>query len=338
MMGGLVHLLLCCGLVLAGRPASATKATEEKQSALGVLETTHKSELDPVARKELETYLRTGLARGEAPLLDRRGDPDCDATCREGFQEAGASHVVRASVEQQSRDYQVKLELIDVKTGEVVGETEATCEICGLDELGELLEGQGALVQTKLRSLDVRAPVLVVTSTPSGAAVQVDGELVGRTPLEREVLPGEHTVRIRRVGYVSEDRRVTMVDGVTQKVTADLKRKPGQRRAIIFGAVSTGVGTALLATGIGLLAVNGREQPGCAPENIDAQGTCKYIFKTVPGGATLAISGAVMATVGVMLLIQNRDLLAGRRTKKHARARRLQPGISPFGVSLRGSF
>jgi len=337
-MTGFVHLLTCLGLVLAGRPVVAAMGEEETQPGLGVLETTHKNELEPVARKDLETHLRTGLARGEAPLLDRSADADCDASCREEFQEAGASHIIRASVEQQSRDYQVKLELIDVKTGEVVGETEATCEICGLDELGELLEGQGALVQTKLRALDVRAPVLVVTSTPSGAAVQVDGELVGRTPLEREVLPGEHTVRIRRIGYVGEDRRVTMVDGVTQKVTVDLKKSPGQQRAVVLGAVGAGVGTAMLVTGIGLLAVNGREQPGCAPEDLDPNGNCKYIFKTVPVGATLAISGAVIATVGVMLLIQNRDLIGGRRAKKHARARRIQPGISPFGVSLRGTF
>ncbi len=322
-------------LALASGPGWA-KAASGEATGLGVLPTTHDNKLDGAARDELATRLRTGLERGEVPLVaSEAATPECDATCRTTFSEAGASHLVRASVEQANRDYNVKLELVDTNSGEVVAEVETTCEICGLDELGELVEGQGAVLQTKLAALDVPASILTVTSTPPGAVVIVDGEGVGKTPLEREMMPGEHRIRVVRTGYVTEDRRVTVVDGVSQAVDVSLKKSPANSRNVIIGAVGTGVGAALLGAGIGLLAVNGRPQPGCADEDLDADGDCKYIFKTVPIGASFAIPGAVLATVGVMLLIQNRELLGNRKRRKQAR---LQPGISPFGVSLRGRF
>lgn len=324
-MGGLLSLSLChTGVSWAG------------SDSLGVVPTTHQNKLESVARSELDGRLQTGLKRGEAPLVSRDGtDASCDESCRTEFREAGASHFVRPSIEQKSRDYTVKLELVDTSTGDVVAQTTATCEICGLEELGELVEGQGAILQTKLAALDVQAPTLTVNSKPSGAVVFVDGEAVGKTPLERQMLPGEHVVRVSRNGFVAEERQVTMVDGVAQSVDVQLKRAPGNRRNIILGAVATGVGAALLGTGIGFLAVNDKPQRNCAPENMDADGDCAFVYKTAGTGAALAIPGAILATVGVMLLIQNRDLIGKKRKRT---AHRLRPGISPFGVSLSGQF
>lgn len=55
---------------------------------------------------------------------------------------------------------------------------------------------------------------LVVTSTPAGAAVFVDGTSRGTTPVTLAALPaGLHKVRVERVGYLENQRDVTVTPG-----------------------------------------------------------------------------------------------------------------------------
>jgi hypothetical protein len=55
------------------------------------------------------------------------------------------------------------------------------------------------------------------------ADVYVDGERVGKTPLEATitVTPGDHRLEVRRVGYVSAVRSVTLQDGAQADLTVD---------------------------------------------------------------------------------------------------------------------
>jgi hypothetical protein len=70
-----------------------------------------------------------------------------------------------------------------------------------------------------------RRGVVVVTSIPVGAAVLVDGEVRGVTPLELEESPGEHTIVVRAPGYFSTHTRIEFVAGERLSWTTTLRRR-----------------------------------------------------------------------------------------------------------------
>jgi hypothetical protein len=64
---------------------------------------------------------------------------------------------------------------------------------------------------------------LAVTTEPAGAAVFVDGELRGETPLSLEGLaPGDHRVRVAKDGYLENSRVVSLRSGDAQAVRVKL--------------------------------------------------------------------------------------------------------------------
>lgn len=65
---------------------------------------------------------------------------------------------------------------------------------------------------------------LTVSSRISGADVLVDGKVVGKTPLPTSlaVPPGEHTLELRRPGYVTAKQQITLTEGATGDVRLDL--------------------------------------------------------------------------------------------------------------------
>ena len=68
---------------------------------------------------------------------------------------------------------------------------------------------------------------LRILSTPEGAEVRLDGELIGKTPVSRDAVPaGDHVVEFKLAGYF--DHKETMkVDGGREKVfSVDLKVIP----------------------------------------------------------------------------------------------------------------
>ncbi len=62
------------------------------------------------------------------------------------------------------------------------------------------------------------------TSSPSGAAVYLDGSFVGYTPMTFGTTPGNHDVRIEADGYDAFTSRVNVRAGATQNVNANLNR------------------------------------------------------------------------------------------------------------------
>jgi hypothetical protein len=81
-------------------------------------------------------------------------------------------------------------------------------EVRGLS--GEVLDtrevelGEGETRAVELRALPPSGLVRV-SSAPSGATVSIDGVAVGVTPLERELLVGEHRVNVALEGHATED-------------------------------------------------------------------------------------------------------------------------------------
>jgi hypothetical protein len=64
-----------------------------------------------------------------------------------------------------------------------------------------------------------------VTANVEGARVEVDGEVVGRTPVERlTVEPGEYRVRVTREGYTSWSTIVELDEGAAVQIRAPLQK------------------------------------------------------------------------------------------------------------------
>jgi serine protease Do len=76
-------------------------------------------------------------------------------------------------------------------------------------------------------SADVGSVSLV--SNPSGADIEVDGVFVGTTPAELPMNAGVRTIRITKTGFDPFDRKMQIVSGGKQSVSADLQSKTDTR-------------------------------------------------------------------------------------------------------------
>ena len=70
------------------------------------------------------------------------------------------------------------------------------------------------------------AGILLITSTSPQAQVFIDGKFVGRTPLEKEVLAGEHAVKVRKPGHYDYLKTVKSIAGNVIRLRVDLKEMP----------------------------------------------------------------------------------------------------------------
>lgn len=64
---------------------------------------------------------------------------------------------------------------------------------------------------------------VVIASSPAGAAVLVDGQPSGHTPLELTLAPSTHTIRVELAGYASVGRTVQLAPGQTITLTETLR-------------------------------------------------------------------------------------------------------------------
>ena len=54
---------------------------------------------------------------------------------------------------------------------------------------------------------------IAITSTPPGADIELDGAFVGNTPSTIGVMPGEHTIELRKSGYAAWERELKVTSG-----------------------------------------------------------------------------------------------------------------------------
>ena len=70
------------------------------------------------------------------------------------------------------------------------------------------------------------AGILIITSTAPNARVFVDGKFVGTAPLEKEVLAGEHAIKVRKPGHYDYLKTVKSIAGSVLRLRVDLKLMP----------------------------------------------------------------------------------------------------------------
>ncbi len=336
MRGPLLYLVLLLLWIGLGGPAQADEgATDARKVA--VLPLVIEGSIDDDAKAGLLQGLRSGLERGDFELasqadVDTHAESPCNRqTCYGRLRsELGVSHIIRATVVVQNRDYELSLELINAEDGAVVVSSEDRCDICGLEEVGELLSSQGALLRAKIDAMGAGPAILIVDSKPTGATVMIDGEVVGVTPIERSVIAGEHVLRVSADGYVAEEREVNFVPGVTETINLDLNRAVGSKKMRILGGVSLAGGVLALGGAGALLVLD--DQFRCVdPTDVDNEGDCREYRNYSPAGGALAAAGAVFSTLGVVLLLRHRKPKSSKKASATAT-------VSPTGIWLRGRF
>jgi len=66
---------------------------------------------------------------------------------------------------------------------------------------------------------------VIVTSSPSGSDVSVDGSFVGNAPASLKLAPGKHTVEVVQSGYKSWSRELTILPGAETRLNATLTKE-----------------------------------------------------------------------------------------------------------------
>jgi formylglycine-generating enzyme required for sulfatase activity len=86
-------------------------------------------------------------------------------------------------------------------------------------------------VDAKLEGLPGK---VLITSTPAGAEVSIDGKKVGVTPYSGEVSAGAHKVRVWKEGYQSAEESITIEPNRAKTLDVVLKKGPDVRGEMVY--------------------------------------------------------------------------------------------------------
>lgn len=266
-------------------------------------------------------------AQGIAP------DSCTDESCyRRAGPALGVAYLVAGAVNERQKTYEITLELINARTGAVIGTHRERCEICGVEDAGEKMGLAASALRSRLEALAKAPARFVIRSHPAGAVVTLDGQLIGRTPLDRELPGGTHALVVSADGYDSSERTLTVVSGIDE--TLDLELLPVASKFPYRGAgwAAVAIGAAALAGGIWAVAIDGNELP-CADAERDPWGHCPNVRNTRVLGAALIGAGVAAGTLGGVWLY----LGAGQAARNNEPASAAPPPPA-VAVGWRGTF
>lgn len=270
-------------------------------------------------------------------------EPTCWAAAAD---EHGASYLVTTEIADAGPDKRVTLVLTELPTQTVVVSLGAPCELCGRDELVDLVGDLSAKIGRRIDALEVATTKLRVASDPAGAGVWVDGERVGETPYEDAVDFGAHEIRVELDGYVSTTRSLDIARGSVSDLQVLLapspaaaglgqtsddpsRASPSERRMVVGGSVALAVGVAALGAGVAMLVLHAKPiERDCGGENVDPDGDCRFLHDTRAPGVAFVVTGGVAAIAGAVVL----GVGLSRRTARTKRAS-IRPGAA--GVHVR---
>jgi hypothetical protein len=150
-------------------------------------------------------------------------DGEAPACLTQAGRSLGADKLLYGALRKQNggRSVVVSLKLLDVHTATI---EKSVNEVVSRRDLGP--GGMTTLAGRWLAQLiEGRvAAVLNVTSDPTGAALAVDGQPVGRTPISlRELSPGTHTLAVSLTGRTTVTRTVELRAGAVSDVAVALE-------------------------------------------------------------------------------------------------------------------
>ncbi|MGE0791634.1 MAG: PEGA domain-containing protein [Sandaracinaceae bacterium] len=303
-----------CALLRPGTPPQRPAPEQVSMQAIDAA-------TDALAARDL-TVLR--LQDAQTRLM---ADPnrDChEVSCAPAVANAlGVDFVVLVTVwTQNDAPQSVVITLIDGSGANVAGDATVAS---ASSEGGLPTAAQRAVAAALSRYESSRTGRLIVHTEPEGALIEIDGQDVGRSPVERLVPTGVRTVRATE-GDRTAEREVTVGAGQPTEVTLRLEGGGGGGGADILMAI----GIPLLIGGVGLavaVPVAAEVTSGC----IDRVGPMCTRFREldVPSVVGWAIAGGVLAATGLTLVIVAATSGGGSTT----RAR-----IGPGSFFVEGSF
>jgi hypothetical protein len=210
-------------------------------------------------------------------------------------------------------DWNVKIEQFAVAAAHAMPAADVPCRSCTADELiGDLSHALDPLLRAPTPSSVCQ---LMVATEPSGAAVRIDGTLLGETPFSHTVEAGHHAVAVDRAGWSPATSTVDCRANGSEVLALDLKppgvpaptvvaepvRAPPRRSWLLKG-----LGAGLLALGAaGVIA-------GAVDLSLDGSGSCSkaagqkecpQLYNTGSLGIGLTVVGALAVAGGVTALV-----------------------------------
>jgi hypothetical protein len=287
------------------------------------------------------------LVHREDLIADLAEHPDlkecAEPRCRKRLGDvARAERVVSIQVDRSGPrgrgEWNVKIEQFAVAAAHALPFAEVPCRSCTVDELvGDLSHALDPLLAAPTPLSVCR---LTVATEPSGAAVKVDGTLLGETPFLHTVQAGRRTVAVERAGSPPATSTVECPAGGSELVSLDLAPtvaraaiRPPERSPALRSRLLVGLGAALVAVGAaGLVAgaVNLSLDGTGSCDKSSGQTECKKLYDTRTLGAAFTALGAAALVGGEVLLV----LDAVRRTPRLGAALRLGPGSAIVGVRV----
>lgn len=115
-------------------------------------------------------------------------------------------------------------------------------------------------------------------------------------------------------------------------VTPPRESAPPRRDPLVpAGAATLAVGVLATIGGATLLALDDRQyQRRCSGDDVDVNGTCRFSYDTLTGGAVLTAVGVAAIGSGIAMLV------VGKR--RGARSRTVSATFGPRGMTLHGRF
>jgi TolB-like protein len=207
------------------------------------------------------------------------------------------TYLVAGRVVESSKNYEISLELINGRTGGVIGTNREHCEICGVDEAGEKMALAASALRGRLEAVTRMPSRFIIRSSPPGAVIAIDGAPVGRTPIDRELVGGLHKLDLSAPGYDPLERTLTAVSGVDETIDLELVPLPMKFPFRKAGWAALAVGAVALVAGIWAMSVDG-DPIACTSAARDDRGQCPSLRSTRGLGASLIGFGAASATLG----------------------------------------
>ena len=190
---------------------------------------------------------------------------------------------------------------------------------------------------------------LTIQTVPTGVAVTIAGESYGVTPLQLTLAPGETEVVLSQEGYATVTTLATVEAGATEalEVTMQLTPSPaaGSSSATsdglplaTYGWITTGVGVALLGTGVAFAAMTTQAVNDVNDYDKRTESASRTEYESLIDKATnrhntsvgFIVAGGIVTAAGVTLIVV--DALTG---KDEARAQQWVPNL---GVTGDGAF
>ncbi|PRQ05380.1 PEGA domain protein [Enhygromyxa salina] len=298
-------------------------------------------ELSEQDRRDLVTQMQAGFEHTRIVLTDSAPPTCSDDACLRAFgREMNADYVISTQISAGDRDYQVQMRALSVHGERPATRAKIDCPVCGIAEVSDQLAAKARVMRDWVLA-DSEAIELRIEGSPSSAIVSVDQQQVGTLPFSGHLGAGEHEVTVSAPNYISKTVPLRALSGSSVELVIDLEPEPigGPRvdRAwrLPVAGTAIGLGVAALVTGATFLALDGRPIGSRCndPANLDADGDCEFIYTSLPAGVGLTVGGAVLAGVGVGLLVVE---LKQRRTGDTAA--RVQFGVGLDRASLRVDF